>query len=148
MNTSRPRGRTVPAPDQARLARAMAAYEDHREAMEAFAQALPPVVRLPDGRTLRQLASAGPSRAYGTPDGMRVIVSLDPTPHGMLRHVSVSYADRDPSWADLRAVRAALFDPGRDVIQLLPRAGEYVNLHAHCFHLFDAPETWQGGLFV
>lgn len=152
MTTVRSRGRRVPfsPADLARFDRAHAAYQDQREAVTAFAAALPALVRLPDGRTLRE---ADPSelsfqRRYRCDDGMAVIVSLDPTRHGLLRHVSASYRDRAPSWDDLRALRALFFSPDRDVIQVLPRRGEYVNVHEFCHHLFEAPEAWDGGLFV
>lgn len=106
--------------------------------------------RLRDGRFLTVLRfhneteSAAPSQGYGyrASDGMRIIASLDGTPHGRLLHVSLSYADRDPSWEDIRAVRDAFYPEDVDVMMVLPRAADYVNVHEHCFHLWQTPTVW------
>lgn len=144
MRERRPRGRA--APD--RLARAQAAVLANLDTVSAYVATLPPVVRLDDGRTLHEIERTPVSVAYRSTDGLTVIASLDPTPHGMLRHVSCSRRDRLPDWDDLKALREAFFPADRDVIQVLPRAGEYINVHPRCLHLFDAPAEWQGGWFV
>jgi hypothetical protein len=42
---------------------------------------------------------------YTTDDGLLVIASVDNTEnHGRLLHVSLSYADHDPGWADARGL--------------------------------------------
>lgn len=128
-----------------RIARAEQFKREHAAAMEQAAEQLPALVRLADGRELRRGEPRSGGYTYRCVDGMRVVASYDPTPHGLLLHVSISYAKRDPRWKDLRQVRDAFFPPDLDVIQVLPRASEYVNVHQHCFHLFQAPEVWQGG---
>lgn len=139
------KGRAVPSYPAERLAAARAAFAQHGDAMQAAAAALPRVVRLNDGRTLRALQQMSGGLAYCTTDGLCVVASFDATPHGLLLHVSASYAGRLPSWADLGLLRAAFYPADKDVIQVLPRAGEYVNVHEHCLHLFEAPGDWQGG---
>lgn len=103
---------------------------------------------LSDGRRLirqRDVQSLDGLQAatWRTKDGMGVLASHDPTPNGTLLHISISYADRDPSWDDLKAVRAAFFPTDADVMMVLPAAADYVNLHQHCFHLWQTPSAWQ-----
>lgn len=105
-------------------------------------------LRLPDGRRLlhqgaRRLAGdCGLAAAWRCRDGLAVLGTVDPTPHGNLLHVSLSYADRDPDWATIRAVRDLFFGPDLDVMMVLPCAVDYVNDHPHCFHLWQTPHTW------
>jgi hypothetical protein len=113
----------------------------------ANAARFPRVVRLSDGRELTK-QPFGAHACYSTLDGMRVMVSDDDGPHGVLRHVSVSYPKRDPRWVELQTVRAAFFDDDVDVMVMLPRRGRYVNVHPHCFHLWQTPELWRGDRLV
>jgi hypothetical protein len=146
VSAQRPRGRAVPS--RARLAAAYQICLEHAEPLAALAATLPRTVRLNDGRALARDHHTGNGAGYRAPDGLRVLVSFDPTPHGILRHLSCSYADHDPTWQDLKLLRAAFFPADQDVIQVLPRDGAYINDHQHCFHLFESPAAWQGGLFV
>jgi hypothetical protein len=75
--------------------------------------------------------------------GMRVACTLDDTHHGKLLHVSVSYKDRDPTWAELCMIRDVFF-PTDDVdcAMIMPRHSDYVNLHKHCFHIWQMPVEW------
>lgn len=52
-------------------------------------------------------------------------------------HVFTSYGDRDPTYADLAAVRAAMFRAGSVVVQVFPPAEEHVDLHPHTLHLWE-----------
>jgi hypothetical protein len=81
-------------------------------------------------------------RQYATADGLAVIRSIDPTPHGELLHASVSRRDRYPSWDEIHAVRDIVFPKDVDVMMMLPRAGDYVNVHPNCFHLWQTPKEW------
>lgn len=58
-------------------------------------------------------------------------------------HVSVSLANRCPTWDEMCAVKERFFEPEDCVVQYHPRASEYVNLHAYCLHLW----RWQDGEF-
>lgn len=74
---------------------------------------------------------------------LKVFASLDVTPKwGALLHVSVSFPDTDPDWALVKAVKAGFFGDGADAMIVLPRAADYVNVHKHCFHLWQMPEGW------
>lgn len=128
-----------------RVAAARAIKDEHYAEIVALASTLPQIVTLPDKRVLKAIDQTSGGLGYACADGMRVIASYDPSAHGTLLHVSVSYAKRDPRWYDLKQLRQAFFPPDVDVIQVLPRAGEYVNIHSHTFHLFQAPESWRGG---
>jgi len=139
------KGRAIPQYPADRVAAGVAIKTEHETAIRDALATLPRRVRLDDGRKLLAAGEYAGGLGYRSNDDMVVLASYDPTPHGTLLHVSVSYASHVPSWADLRAVRAAFFPPDVDVIQVLPRAGEYVNVHQHTLHLFAAPETWQGG---
>lgn len=119
-------------------------------ARQAALALLPESVRLTDGRTLARLCDFDGGYAYSSiPEtGLRVIVTHDGTPHGLLRHLSCSYHDRLPTWDEVGMLRDAFFPADWDVIQVLPRPSEYVNVHSYTLHLFQSPETWQGGLLV
>lgn len=79
---------------------------------------------------------------WATHDGLRVIASLDDTPHGLLLHVSMSYAHKNPKWSEIRAIKDAFFGDAVDAMMVLPRAVDYVNVHEHTFHLWQTPTAW------
>ena len=99
-------------------------------------------VRLSDGRVLIDRGGFGHGAHWRTRDGLLVIASMDPTPHGLLLHVSMSYSNRNPKWAEIRAVRDAFFPSTVDCMMVLPRAEDYVNIHAHTFHIWQTPAAW------
>jgi hypothetical protein len=81
--------------------------------------------------------------ALGGPNGLGVIVTIDNTPRfGSLLHVSISHHRRDPLWSEIKALREVFFPPDIDVMMMLPRESDYVNLHPHTFHLIQTPERW------
>lgn len=116
-------------------------------------------IKLGDGRVLRRiigydlskvktnettrngfLASAGWRHA---PSDFVVSAGIEDTGRwGPLLHVSMSYSDHDPSWEEIKAVRYAFFPRDMDVAMMLPRDGDYVNIHPHCFHLWQCPQEW------
>lgn len=107
-------------------------------------------MRLPNGMQLRPHLGAVPGgsprmlcyRAWHGPQGLVVLGSSDDGPHGVLLHVSLSYRDRLPPWDVVRAVREAFYPDTVDVMMLLPRRDDYVNLHPYTFHLQQCPERW------
>jgi hypothetical protein len=141
------RGRIIPRYPAGRLDRAAEIAAPHVDAMREAISRLPLEVRLADARVLRCVQQREVQRGYRCTDGMVVLASFDPLPPDgeLLLHISVSYKARDPRWTDLKLLRAAFFPDDVDVIQVLPRASEYVNVHTHCFHLFQAPAAWEGG---
>lgn len=77
-----------------------------------------------------------------TADGLRILASMDRTPHGELLHVSVSRASCDPSWNDLLEVRYAFFGDDIDCMMVMPKNKDYVNLCEHAFHIWQTPFEW------
>jgi hypothetical protein len=138
----------VPASYMARVDQANARYTAQAEAIHAAIAALPERVSLKDGRLLMVAERWVYQKSYRCLDGMAVVVSVDATPHGLLRHLKVRYAKRDPRWNDLKLLRAAFFPADRDVLHLLPCEEDSIHVDQHCFHLFEAPHEWQGGWFV
>jgi hypothetical protein len=51
-------------------------------------------------------------------------------------HVSVSRADRCPTWEEMHAVKAALFSPEECAVQYHPPQSRYVDCHPYCLHLW------------
>lgn len=72
------------------------------------------------------------------PDGkLRALVSRDGPER--VWHVSVTHADRLPSWDEMASARDK-FTPDRVTMAfILPPRAEYVNLHERCLHLFQIP---------
>lgn len=101
-----------------------------------------PLVYL-DTATMRLDGALQVQRRWVTQDGLRVLASVDDAdPHGELLHVSCSRADRLPSWDEVHAVRDALFPADADVMLVLPRREDYVNLHQFTLHLWQTPRAW------
>lgn len=69
-------------------------------------------------------------------NGVRIIMSRDP---GIGWHLSISRADRDPSWDEIATVRYRLLPEVLNMAMYLPTLAEYVNLHPYTFHLYEAP---------
>jgi hypothetical protein len=110
-------------------------------------------VTLEDGRLLKRMQTYPVSartvrgeptvmHVYQAKGGLRVIASQDTTQHGLLRHVSLSYAKHNPSWKDIKLVRRAFFRSDQDAMMVLPTADFYVNVHEHCFHIWETPVKW------
>jgi len=55
-------------------------------------------------------------------------------------HVSVSSLTRTPTWKEMCLVKALFFHAEEAVMQLHPKASEYVNYHPNCLHLWR-PQT-------
>lgn len=51
-------------------------------------------------------------------------------------HVSTSWANRLPTWEELREVRKTFFDDTLVAVQVFPPKAEYVNVHPYCLHLY------------
>lgn len=106
-------------------------------------------LRLPDGKRLTPMpplfAAGVLSAAWGSKHGMRVLATLDRLTDegwGHLLHVSISFRHRDPSWAEIKAVKAVFFGD-QDAMLILPSAAHYINIMGHCFQLYQCPEPWK-----
>lgn len=74
-------------------------------------------------------------RTWRSADGeMSVIASVD---DGSL-HVSIANRSRYPTWQEILAVRSWGFPDDCEVVMVLARRGEYVNVHPNCFHLWES----------
>lgn len=99
-----------------------------------------PAPEVPPAMAGRVLEAHG----YDGPGQLSVFVTIDNTPKwGPLKHVSIAYPRRDPSWAEIKRVRDLFFAADEDVMMVLPRQADYVNVHPHAFHLWQTPQGWE-----
>ena len=70
----------------------------------------------------------------GKHNHISVIASVD----GGSLHLSIAHSQRYPTWDEILAVRAWAFDEDTEVVMVLARKGEYVNVHSNCFHLWES----------
>lgn len=82
-------------------------------------------------------------RWYNPSTSVSVIASIDDTQHGPLLHVSIARKDRLPRWQEITAIRDYFFPPDVDVMMVLPRQEDYVNLHPNAMHLWQMPMEWR-----
>lgn len=68
------------------------------------------------------------------PDLMSIIASVD---RGYM-HVSVAHSSRYPTWDEIHTIRDWAFPEDMEVVMVLPREVDYVNLHRNCFHLWES----------
>ena len=97
--------------------------------------------RMPDAvRENFRLIGAVGAGAYTMGD-CRILVAREPLgPDGRLEwHLSISCADRYPTWDEISDARDALL-PDDAFGMVLPRRDDYVNAHDYCFHLHRLPE--------
>ena len=92
-----------------------------------------PIVERPDlaERLLGPLKECG-ARLYNM-NGCRIICANEPDGW----HISISRADRDPSWDEIATVRYRLLPDIDEMAMYLPRLDEYVNIQKYCFHLHE-----------
>lgn len=64
-----------------------------------------------------------------------VLISRDPYTDQW--HLSISHADRDPTWQEISGARYVLIPDEVTMVQVLPPRADYTNLHEHCFHLWE-----------
>lgn len=73
---------------------------------------------------------------------IRVLYSEDNTPKwGWLKHISISHSGRYPTWSEILIAKEKFFGD-IDVMMILPKREDYVNVHPNCFHLLETPEPW------
>lgn len=73
-------------------------------------------------------------------DSFTLVIASD---GGGWEHVSVSLPNlrRCPTWNEMCAIKAMFWDPEDVVMQLHPRASEYVSYHPYCLHLWRPTEA-------
>jgi hypothetical protein len=62
---------------------------------------------------------------------VRALVAIEPAGW----HVSLSCADRYPTWDEIKDARYSLAPDDVYMAMILPPSAEYVNVHTNCFHL-------------
>jgi hypothetical protein len=81
-----------------------------------------------------------------TPSGFIVSAGVEDTGKwGPLLHVSMSYRDHDPTWDEIKQVKALFFPPDVGAAMIIPRPELYVNVHRFCYHVWQMPEDWNLG---
>jgi hypothetical protein len=76
---------------------------------------------------------------------LTVLVSVDDYSvlgDGVWGHCSLARPDRDPTWAEIKIVRDAVFGPEALVVQVLAPASKWLNVNSHCFHLWHRLDDW------
>lgn len=77
--------------------------------------------------------------------GLVVLKSVDVTPRwGKLKHISISRADRYPSWDEILEAKEFIFGDV-DCMMIMPKKENYVNVMKNCFHVWQTPEGWEIG---
>lgn len=91
------------------------------------------------------LTEAGRWWRTGHREGLTVCVSIDNTAKfGPMFHLSISHRSRYPTWDEIHEARDVFLPEFREFMMVLPRRGEYVNVHPNCFHLHEVPEELSG----
>jgi hypothetical protein len=119
-------------------------------------------LKMPDGRVLRKVIGYDLSKMATNkatrdaflesagwqhlPSGLVVSAGVEDTERfGPLLHISMSYHDHDPTWEEIKALRYIFFPKDMDVMMVLPKDTFYVNIHPHCFHLWQSMTSWDVG---
>lgn len=58
---------------------------------------------------------------------------------GTWEHVSVSLANRTPTWEEMCMVKRLFWDDSECVIEFHPPRSEYISVHDNCLHLWKPP---------
>lgn len=76
-------------------------------------------------------------KAYVTDTDCRIMVGREPIgPKGEMEwHLSISCADRYPTWDEIKWARYEFIPDSITVGMILPPKEEYINIHPNCFHL-------------
>lgn len=55
----------------------------------------------------------------------------------LCKHLSLSCADRNPTWEEIKEARYRFLDRNKDAYQVLPPPDQYVNIHNFTFHVWQ-----------
>jgi hypothetical protein len=87
------------------------------------------------------IAVAEDGFAWTTEYGLRVIESIARELDGRLwHHLSVSRADRIPSYHDVNDVKDVFIGRAHIAYQVFPPRARHVNIHSYCLHLWSPLE--------
>jgi hypothetical protein len=74
---------------------------------------------------------------YETDTNLTILVGREGDDKVTRLHLSISHPQRYPSWDEIKEARNALLPSSKDFAMIFPREGDYVNIHAYCFHLWE-----------
>jgi hypothetical protein len=83
-----------------------------------------------------QVNLAGMPYFERTPDGLRVLETIEKHSGEEWHHVSASYHNRLPTWEDMREVKETFCGKDREAYMVLPPADRYVNDNSYVLHLW------------
>lgn len=91
---------------------------------------------LPNGWKKLQKTNISPVCFAGS-KGIKVMVSvMIEEDEEAWMHVSMSHRDRLPTYDEMKTVKRIFIGNDKDAIQLFPKAGNHVNAHPYCLHLW------------
>lgn len=86
---------------------------------------------------------------WGTLNGRILVIASD---CAGWEHVSISFQNRTPTWAEMCKVKDIFWDKEDCIIQFHPPESDYVSFAKHCLHLWrpvdqviPRPPTWMVG---
>jgi hypothetical protein len=101
---------------------------------------------LPSGTVAAHRIVGGRGLRMFVRDGCTIWIAREPEGGGPLRwHLSISRADRLPTWDEVRDARYALLPDEIVMVMVLPPRAAYVNAHEYCFHLWESLDPHLGG---
>lgn len=77
------------------------------------------------------------TECYRTSTGLTVILSEDHDGNVPLLHMSVSHADRLPTYEEMKTLRYELCKKAKYMAMIFPPEEEFKNVHPNCLHLFE-----------
>jgi len=72
-------------------------------------------------------------KCFTTDTGCSILCGYEPVGW----HLSISHKERNPTWEEIKQVRYELMPKDVNIGMILPPEENYVNIHQHCFHLFE-----------
>lgn len=71
-----------------------------------------------------------------SPDDGLMVLHIVASSGGGWDHVSVSTRHRCPTWSEMEFIKRAFFKDDETAMQLHVPAGDHINCHPHCLHLW------------
>jgi len=69
-------------------------------------------------------------------DGFTVMFTVENHGTSAYQHLSVSRKERYPSWDEIVLFRSLFFEDDDEIVQVIPKESDYVNVHDNCFHMW------------
>lgn len=81
---------------------------------------------------------------YETDTGCFILIAKEGDEKDKRWHLSISHPLRYPTWDEIKEARYSLLSRTKDFAMILPREGDYVNIHPNCFHLWEIKKGEMG----